>query len=134
MPVQLDKNLVKEISDEIKNALKTIGDKHDVKISLGSITYTPDSFSTKLTCTVFKDDDDGKRDLFFKNVKMLSRLFEISESDYLRTYRGGDGKQYVLVGINPKARTNFCMISDVSGVNRYVCAPEFLGIKRRRGI
>lgn len=47
-----DSNILKELRKEINEALNLIGEKHNISLNIGNMTYTSSSFTSKLTCEI----------------------------------------------------------------------------------
>ena len=102
---------------DVENALKTVEEKHGVKVSCGAITYGSYDFSMKMN-VVKHGAVDGARKLFEQHC--ASYGFE--KDDYEREFVL-NGVKFQLVGFNPKSPKNCCSIKRVSDGKAYKCTP-----------
>lgn len=130
--MKFTKDNISSIRKDITEALAPIEEKYGLRLKLNSITYSEDHFSAKLESYAFEKDEEGDKALFLRNAEIIKKKgYNFTELHYLKTFRGLDGKQYVLTGLRPNAKRNFCEIKDIYGTNIYHCSPEFIHISKR---
>lgn len=102
------KTLLKEIRKDVDEALKTVGDKYGIDLSLGNISYTKDSFTGKLLAEKRLSSDeveDKKRKEWNNNCS----IYGFTKEDYQKTFEH-KGKIYALIGF-ATSRPKFCVIA-----------------------
>ena len=106
---------------EMQSALATIAAKYNCDVSIGNIKY--DDITTNVAVTFNSKGVDGKSADQLNFEKYCTKYGFIAE-DYGFTFTE-NGKTFVFVGFNPKARKNYCLLR--SEGKTFVTSPE--GIK-----
>lgn len=107
---------------EMETALSEIANKYNCEVSVGKIKY--DDISTEITVSLNSKGEDGKS-ADQLNFEKHCGQYGFAKEDYGFTFTDKDGKTYTLVGFNPKARKNYCILR--SGDKTFVTSPE--GVK-----
>ncbi|MCR1984936.1 hypothetical protein NSB24_01630 [Blautia coccoides] len=118
----------KKFRKDFAKAVKGLESEYGIKMTLGNISYSQDSFHTKLECVNLASIKSPKEE-FANNCIYTFGL--IKPEMYNREFTAADNKKYRLTGINPKARKNFCIITSVVNGTEYACPPGFIGIVRK---
>lgn len=108
-----------EFRKDLIEATKELSEKYKVTIQAGSISYNDLSFDLKLKVTKNEEGLDIEKEQFLKNA----RYYGLDESDYLKTVTI-QGRQFELYGINPRAKSQPCLIRDVKNDGHYKCSLE----------
>ena len=124
--MNINKETLKQFRGDLKDALSSLENKYGITFDIGGISYSSTDFHLKLNALNCSSED--AEIVQFKKDVVYFKGYGIDESMYNKTFRGSDGKDYVLFGLNPKARKNFCKVRSTDG-SSYVCHPNFLGIK-----
>lgn len=123
-----DKFNLPDVRSDIDDALIEIGNKYNITLRIGAMSYSEDQFTTKITALI-GDDAAAKKLQFEKNAHAFRQF---SAEDYNKKFVAADGETYTLIGLNPKAKTNGCVVLDKNG-KEYVCPPDFLHTKKQEG-
>ena len=115
----ITKQFLKEFRLELKEAVKELEAKHKCKVELGNISYTEDSFTSKMTVS---DASISASDREKKEFEKFCMIYGFEAKDYLKEFTL-QGKNFVLYGFKPKATKNTCKIREVSTGKDYMC-PE----------
>ena len=98
----IDGNVCKKFREDFKEAVKDLEAKYGMIISLGSITYTQDSISVKMTGQVAADIDDLRK----KEFEKYCYGYGLTPDDYGATFTDPKtGKEWKIVSIKPKKRS-----------------------------
>ena len=104
---QFDKQNLAQVRVALDKALAQVQDEFGIKISVGSISFQANSFSTKLTAVVSAPtaatsevDGNAKWQAAFHSH---ARFYGFQPSDLGRSVEVG-GIKYIIVGMRPKAR------------------------------
>ncbi len=125
--MEMTKENFKAFRKDLKTAVAELEKKYGIVIGTGgSISYTDNSFSMKLTVTNGTDASEAEKIEFANNIYAVAS-YGLTEKDYGRKFTNAKGK-FVLVGIKPRSRKNPLIIRDENGT-QYVCAPAFLGLR-----
>lgn len=92
---------LKEIRSEIDEAIAAIGEKYGFTASLGMITYNEIGFHSTLTAKII-ESPSGKSGAQVE-YEMYARKFGIDPTTFGKHFITMD-KEYIIVGIAPKAR------------------------------
>lgn len=117
----LNKNDFDSMRIEVKEALKVIEDKYNCEISTGNISYDDVRINMSLTFTN-REEGLSAEQTYFNHI---CKSYNFNPSDYKKSFLI-QGKLFYLVGFNPKARKNFCIIKDKNG-KTFTCSPAALG-------
>lgn len=102
-----DKKLLSALRHDIDDALKGVGQKHNLTLKSGSITYDKHGRSATIKLEVAANGDDGQavdphRMKFATAWANSHFLFSLPKDGLGRKFKSG-GKEYTIVGLNPKA-------------------------------
>ncbi len=121
----ISKTTLKAFREDFKNVVKTLEDKYELTIELGSISYDNSGFHVRMEATSGSSDEAEK--IKFEKAAQSFKYYGITADMYNKEFIGKDGKKYRLVGLNTKAPKNACIIKASSGT-QYKCPMEFLGL------
>lgn len=100
------KNL-KELRPEIQAVLDMIHHEYGVKIELGSMSFSADKFTARITGYAGEEADKGRSERreneFEQCFRLQSFLLGLKETDLGKKF-GMGGKDYILIGMKPKAQ------------------------------
>lgn len=102
---------------DFKDAVANLESKYGVKIELGNIRYTTNEFSGRIDVTNSEFDKE------LETFKQYCGFYGLKESDYGKKITIGMD-EYIIVGINPRARKNCFLIRKVSDGQTYTCGEE----------
>ena len=126
MPVtRISRNNVHLIRDRLEKRLKAFEDVLNLKATIGSIRYTDNNATIKLTLSVIGATGEAQtpeRDFF----KLYAKMYGLSPA-LLDKQVVGDRDVYTIVGYRPKARVNKFVIARRDG-KRFVV--PFIQLKR----
>lgn len=104
-----DKANLKQVREDLNTALEAVAKKHGIQLSLGAITFSPESFSAKLTAVIPSDGAEagaqsGQATKWAANFKTHARAFGMKPEDLGKVIkiRGAD---HSIVGMRPKAKS-----------------------------
>lgn len=125
--MKMDSMNLKKFKKDFAEAVEKLEKEYDIKMTLGNISYSQDSFHTKLECVNVSSLKSPKEE-FANNCIYTFGL--IKPEMYNREFTAADNKKYRLTGIKPKARKNYCIVTRTDNGKEYVCSPDFIGIFR----
>ncbi|WP_026498966.1 hypothetical protein [Butyrivibrio sp. WCD2001] len=91
--MEINKNTLTEFRRDFKEAVASLEEKYDVTISLGSISYSENDFTSKLTVNNGHDKDDIAQREFDRDVWKYAHL-GLGKGMYKRIFVGLDGNKY----------------------------------------
>ena len=102
-----DKANLQIMRADINAALAAVMEKHGVSISIGNISYSPEQFTTKLTCVLKSaasgDSSDNATTLKWKaDFKSHAPLYGLKATDLGREVKIGS-VTYTIAGARPRA-------------------------------
>ena len=100
--MEINKNTLTEFRRDFKEAVAGLEEKYGVTISLGSISYSENDFTSKLTVNNGHDKDDIAQREFDRDVWKYAHL-GLGKGMYKRIFIGLDGNRYAILGFNTKA-------------------------------
>lgn len=98
----MDKTLIAELREDMKEALKKVEEKHGVDIALGNGSYTATSLSLKLDINILNEGESLEETQFKNVIKMYGGYHGITEEDFLKEFEV-NGETYELIEINTRA-------------------------------
>jgi hypothetical protein len=101
MSKMIDKPMLKNFRIDFDIAMKELQKKYGVSVSLGSIKYSPDMFTGKITGAVVNKGSTGlsvEAITFQKHAK----AYGLDPSDLNRKFYSG-GKEFTIIGLKPSA-------------------------------
>ncbi len=132
--MQVTTKLLDDFKVDLKRALLGLQEKHGIALSMGNISYTQDSFHTKVTAMLVSPEDKNSglnaHELKYKAALEgpLGSLYDL-EGCFGRVIRES-GKEFALIGINRSARRNPLAMQEIRSGKMFVC-PESYGTKFR---
>ena len=99
---------------ESEEALKEVAKKYGVEVKAGKISYTSFDFTLQLKVTNIVEGVNVEQEKFNREC----RLYGFEESDYNATVIL-QGKEFELVGFNPRSPKNCCSIREVATGKTY---------------
>lgn len=125
--MQINNETLRAFRSALMDTVKPLEEKYGVKIEMGNITYSSDSFHFKVNAQNTSSILSPKEQ-FETFVPVLSYL-GITYEMFEQVFEGLDHKQYILVALKPSARKNCCIVKRIENGKQYICPPDFLGIK-----
>ena len=108
----------KEFRNEVVDALAAVAEKYGCEVTLGKIKYDMTSIDATLYFKAKGENGESAAQIEF-NSRCTDYGF--TPEDYRKAVCF-EGKLYYLVGFNPRARQNYCIIEDKNG-KRFICPP-----------
>ena len=96
----MTKTNLKNFRNDFANAMKALEEKYGVTVEMKNISYTQDSFTTKIE--VVNESDNREQTDFERNV-VCFKNYGLTKNDYKKVFKI-KGEKFYLVGINPRAR------------------------------
>ena len=121
----ISRESLSEFRKDFKAAMAALEEKYDVTVSIGSITYTPDRFSTKMEVKNSRDPETIARNDFDANVWKYEHL-GFREGMYNRIFIGADGQRYAVTGFNTRAKRRAIQMTRVSDGARFASPEGFV--------
>lgn len=122
MTTTFNKQNLATIRKDIDAALAEVAAKHGITLGLGTITFSGDTFSTKLTAMI-KDGDvaindtmSAKQMTWAKDFKAYAFSFGMKAEDLGKKVTIGS-TEYVIIGARPRAKQNIVMRNPNGGFN-----------------
>ena len=109
----------KQFRVDFAQAVKGLETKYNMKIELGSITYSQTNFHVKLTGT--KINAEGKKLIDTTHFNMLKQIYNFKGN--IGDTFVSDGKIFTVINIDSKKRKNNVILSASDG-KQYVSTPE----------
>lgn len=107
--MQINNETLKAFRNDFMEIVKPLEEKYGVKIGMGGITYSNDSFYFKVNAQNMSSILSPKEQ-FETFVPALAYL-GITNEMFEQTFEGLDHKQYMLVALKPSARKNCWNVS-----------------------
>jgi hypothetical protein len=108
----------KELRNDVIDALAAVAEKYGCEVTLGNIKYDMTSIDATLYFKAKGENGESAAQIEF-NSRCADYGF--TPEDYRKAVCL-DGKMYHLVGFNPRARKNYCIIEEKNG-KQFVCSP-----------
>jgi len=123
--MEMTKTNLKNFRNDFVTSVKNLEERYGVSINLGNISYD----DTKFTAKIEVKNPLSEAEEFASKARILTQ-WGIKPDMYRKIFKAEDGKEYMLVDLDTKARKNVCIIEKVpSDGKRYKCEETFLGIK-----
>lgn len=91
--------LIRQVRDDIDNALTVIGKKHGLGFSLDNISYDDKSFRGKFSCLVLDEKVKSiEEQEFIQFVESIQNTYDLKRKHY-KTQFSWNGKDFRLIGI-----------------------------------
>ena len=97
--MNITRDEIKKFRTEFENAMKPLETKYNMKINLGSISFSQLEFHTKMTCTNLDEKGEKRVDEKFFDIMKDFLGFEGNLGD---SYRGLNGITYTIVDLDSK--------------------------------
>lgn len=110
---------------DFNEAMKSIGEKYDVTVSLGRITYTDTEFSAKMTVDNSRDPEQIASDRFDQDVWKYEE-YGLQKGMYREIFRAVNGERYALMGFVPNAKKSPLRGICLTNGKRYRFGPGFI--------
>jgi len=117
---QFTRQNLKTLRQEIDKALATVCKKNGIALSIGNISFSEDTFRTKLEAAIIGADTSGmslNEIQMKKDLAAYGSMFGISEKDYGKAFMS-NGSRYTLVGLKP-SRPKYPVIGMSARGTRY---------------
>lgn len=120
-----NKPLIKTIRNDLETALKTIESKHGIKLGIGSISFSSNSFRTRLEATTQGSSQVDSPVKYQNNFKKHCYLYGLKPSDLGRSFDNG---RYMVVGMmNPNAKSGQIIVKDTKNNKLMRFNPSLVG-------
>lgn len=98
----LDKQIFNLLRHDVENALKSVAEKYGIEITAGSISYTNEYCTMKITASVISESGEvlTKEKADFKKY---AELFDLKPEDLGRTFKLNNST-FEIVGLKPSSR------------------------------
>ena len=97
--MEITVTLVRQIRDDIENALSEIGKKYGVGFSLEKIRYDNKSFSGRFNCLVLSEEVKSiEEQEFIQFVESEQNIYNLKKKHY-KSHFEWNGKDFQLIGI-----------------------------------
>lgn len=103
---------------DFNEAVETLRQKYDISIVLGSITYTNERFSAKLSVNMTRDPEDIARANFDAEAWKFDDI-GIQDGMYKRIFVGQNGRRYAITGLKPRSYKTPIRMVDVEDGKSY---------------
>lgn len=104
---QFTKESLRDLRIDIETRLNEIGEKHVIKLSVGSMSYTSGKFTCRLTGLTgdrsASDDSPEAKYAFNVSIPWYQDTYEVRE-DMLGKEVELMGSRYVFIGLSPKSK------------------------------
>lgn len=110
---------LKKFRTEVELALAAVAEKYGCEVAAGNIKYDATSVDIAI---YFKSKGENGESAEEVDFKKHCEKYGFSMEDYGLKFIL-DGEAYRLTGFNPRARKNYCIITDSRG-RQYTCAPS----------
>ena len=102
----IDRQMLRNFRVDFAEAVKDLEAKYGIIIELGNIKFSIDNFEAKLIAK----EGDSKEDVNEAEFRSYCRSYGLEPSDFDRRFTystliGGDGEDYIIIGIKPSKRT-----------------------------
>ena len=121
--MEINKNTIDTIRAELDSALATFIKKTGIKTEVGTITYTPNSISCRVTGVRAELTEEDLYNIDAK--KMAKRGTGRLVLPYGTTFRA-DNTEYRIVALNPKSQKYFYIIRDTKTSKEFKASPSFV--------
>ena len=121
--MEINKNTIDTIRAELDSALATFTEKTGIKAEVGTITYTPNSISCRVTGVRAELTEEELYNIDAK--KMVKRGTGRLILPYGTTFRA-DNTEYRIVALNPKSQKYFYIIRDTKTGKEFKASPSFI--------
>lgn len=114
-----------QLHKELDELLANFGKQHGLTFKPFNLTYGDDFIRFRAEANFSVDADGNEIDVIKKEFEDICTFFGFEKSDYKKTFKGIDGKNYKLTGFKPRARKNVLILQ---GANRkeYVAPMHFI--------
>lgn len=112
--MQFNKQEFLNFREDLKEALKGIEEKYNIKVCQSNISYTDLDFNMKLKVSKNEEGVDIEKEKF----KRHCWEFGFKEEQYKAKFKM-QGKEFELIGFNLKSPKNCCSIKDLNNDKQY---------------
>jgi len=122
--VQFDRFECGRVRAELQKALSEVGNKFGLNILLGSGSFCSDSFKMKVECRLDGEQLVSLNDQMKTAFDIHAKYFGLKASDFGRSFSGGRGKRWKIVGIKPQSYRCAIICENTNGKKYKLSAEE----------
>ena len=104
--------------NDVLNALAAVAEKYGCEVTMGNIKYD----MTFIDATLYFKAKGENGESAEAEFKRICKDYGFKPEDYNHCFLM-DGKSYNLIGFNPRARKNYCIVRETQSGKTYVCPP-----------
>jgi hypothetical protein len=112
--MQFNPITIKNVVDDMNNALKQVGEKHNISFITGKIKYSSNFFKTKIDCVINEQGLESGQVLFNKYCSLIG----MTPDDYHRYFTFAN-HTYQITGINIKSRKYNVIVINVETLKEF---------------
>ena len=109
----------KQFRNDVVDALAAIAEKYGCEVTAGNIKYDTSSIDLALYFKAKGENGESAEEMDFKKY---CGNYGFKPEDYNHCFLM-DGKSFNLIGFNPRARKNYCIVRESQSGKTYVCPP-----------
>lgn len=121
--MEINKNTIDTIRTELDSALATFTEKTGINAEVGTITYTPNSISCRVTGVRAELSEE---DLYNIDAKKIAKRGTGRLVLPYGTIFKADNTEYRIVALNPKSQKYFYIIRDTKTGKEFKASPSFV--------
>ncbi len=123
--MKITRESLTELRKDFMAAMAPLEEKYDITVKIGSITYNPDMFSSKMEVRNSRDPETIARNGFDANVWKYEHL-GFREGMFKRIFIGADGQRYAVSGFNTRAKKRAIKMTRVSDGAKFAAPERFV--------
>jgi len=105
----------RRVTEEVNKALAEVGKELGINIvRKGNGTYDDSTFTFKVECALI-GADGGVKSKTAEDFKKYATMYGLKPTDFGRTFKTRDGKEFTICGLNTKASKNTIHAKNVKG-------------------
>lgn len=108
-----------QFRNDVLNALAAVAEEYGCEVTMGNIKYDMTSIDATLYFKAKGENGESAEEAEFKRI---CEDYGFKPEDYNHCFLM-DGKSYNLIGFNPRARKNYCIVRETQSGKTYVCPP-----------
>jgi hypothetical protein len=122
----MNRQKCKFITEEAHKALKSLEEKHGVKIGIKSARY--DSTSTTVKIEISEVQDGSAMTTEAKNFMRLAEVYSLNPDWLFKTFKTRNGETFKVIGLKPRATKRPILMEKISGnsTSKVVASESFL--------
>lgn len=121
----MNRRICIEIEEEIRQALKPIGEARGIAFDVVNGSYGTDHMSVKVAGIEISTPSQDGKDFKQLEFEKVCRVFGFKPEDYGMEFKA-EGAMYQLIGLKPNARKNVCEIKNVISGAVYVAPLSYV--------